>query len=85
MNWEVRLTKEAQKELNRIPAFYQTKIILAFQCLAQDPFSGKKLNGKLSGLYTYRVWPYRIIYKLYKNQLLIIIIHITHRQGAYKR
>lgn len=41
MNWEVRLTKEAQKELNRIPAFYQTKIILAFQCLAQDPLAAR--------------------------------------------
>ncbi|MBU4299512.1 type II toxin-antitoxin system RelE/ParE family toxin [Patescibacteria group bacterium] len=35
------------------------------------------------GAYSYRVWPYRIIYRIYKNLLLIIVIRIGHRQGVY--
>jgi mRNA-degrading endonuclease RelE of RelBE toxin-antitoxin system len=53
--------------------------------IADNPFIGKKLDGKLTGLYSYQVWPYRIIYKIYKHILLIVVIRISHRQRAYKK
>jgi addiction module RelE/StbE family toxin len=85
MEWEVRIEKGARKELDKIPLQYQKKVLVALPIIASDPFIGKKLSGKLNGLYSYQVWPYRIIYKIYKNILLvIIIIHIGHRQSAYK-
>lgn len=82
--WEVRLEKKAQKELNRIPLHNQEKILAILLTIARDPYLGKKLAGKFAGVYSYRVWPYRIIYKIYKKTLLIIIIRIAHRQGVYK-
>ncbi len=85
MAWDVRIEKEAQKELDKIPYSYREKIIAVLSHLSSNPYIGKKLSGKLKNLYTYRVWPYRIIYKLYKKQLLIIIIHVAHRQGVYKK
>jgi mRNA interferase RelE/StbE len=84
MEWEIKFKKEAQKELDRIPIQYQRKFLAILPIIASDPFVGKKLNGKLAGLYSYRVWPYRIIYKIYKKVLVVIIIHIGHRQGIYK-
>lgn len=84
MEWEVRIEKGARKELDKIPLQYQKKVLVALPIIASDPFIGKKLSGKLNGLYSYQVWPYRIIYKIYKNILLVIIIHIGHRQSAYK-
>jgi mRNA-degrading endonuclease RelE of RelBE toxin-antitoxin system len=53
--------------------------------LASDPYVGKKLDGKYSGLYSLRVWPYRIIYSVIKNELMVSVIGIEHRQGVYKR
>ncbi len=84
MAWEVRIEKRARKELDKIPLRYQKKVLATLLIIASDPYIGKKLSGKLNGLYSYQVWPYRIIYKIYKNILLIVIIHIGHRQGAYK-
>ena len=83
MKWEVKFEKKAQKELDRIPIQYQKKILAILPIIADNPFVGKKLEGELTGLYSYRVWPYRIIYKIYKNILVVVIIHIGHRQGVY--
>jgi len=83
MAWEIRFEKKVQKELGRAPIQYQKKILAILPIIADNPFVGKKLEGELTGLYSYRVWPYRIIYKIYKNILVVVIIHIGHRQGVY--
>lgn len=84
MAWEVRFEKKARKELDKIPIHYQKRILAILPIIAADPFVGKKLDGELTGLYSYRVWPYRIIYKIYKKVLVVVIIRIGHRQGVYK-
>jgi mRNA-degrading endonuclease RelE of RelBE toxin-antitoxin system len=53
--------------------------------LAENPLSGKPLQAEYEGLYSLRVWPYRIIYKILKQKLIIEVIEIKHRQGAYKQ
>ena len=83
MKWELRIQKAAQKELSRISIKYQRKIVGVFPIIADDPFVGKNLQGRLSGSYSYPVPPYRIIYKMYKKMLVVVIIKIGHRQGIY--
>jgi mRNA-degrading endonuclease RelE of RelBE toxin-antitoxin system len=56
----------------------------ALDAIEANPFFGKPLHGKYAGQYSVRVWPYRIIYKIYKSELLILVIEFDHRQGAYK-
>ncbi len=44
----------------------------------------KKLQEKKEVLYRLRLRSYRIIYKKKEDKLLILIIHITTREDAYK-
>lgn len=83
MSWEIKLERRAEKDLERIPEHHQKRVLATLSVLAADPFLGKKLQGELRGLYSYRVWPYRIIYKPQKRLLIIVIIRISHRQGSY--
>ncbi|MCX6713107.1 MAG: type II toxin-antitoxin system RelE/ParE family toxin [Candidatus Vogelbacteria bacterium] len=62
-----------------MPEAYKLRIREALREIVADPFSGKKLDGKHKGEYSARVWPYRIIYKIYKKELLILIIDVDHR------
>lgn len=84
MSYTVRLEPKAEKHLAKIPKQFQNKIKLALVALQDDPFLGKKLFGKYKDLYSIRVWPYRIVYKIYKSILLIVVVDIDHRQGVYK-
>jgi len=42
------------------------------------------LEGEYRGQWSLRVWPYRIIYRVEKRKLIVLILEIAHRQGAYK-
>ncbi len=83
MEYQVKIKPSAQKELNKLPKDDYYKILIALTAIAKDPFSGKKLKGKLKNQWSVRVWPYRIIYSIYKSKLLVIVIKIGHRQGVY--
>lgn len=83
MVWCVRLAKKAEKDFANLPIKYRKKVFAVLAGLASDPFLGKKLNGELKELYSCRVWPYRIIYKVYKIELVVIVIRVGHRQGIY--
>ena len=73
----------AQKNLKKIDRRYQARLVNAMRELGSDPFLGKPLVGDLSGFYSLRVWPYRIIYQLLKKEGVLFIVAIEHRQGAY--
>lgn len=84
MKYRVRLKPKAEKELNNLPRRDYYRIIAALVSLAGDPFIGKKLEGRYKDYYSLRVWPYRIIYQIYKKELLVFVIRIGHRQEVYK-
>ena len=44
----------------------------------------KKLQGQKELLYRLKLRSYRVIYKKYEDKLLILVLHVTTREGAYK-
>ncbi|MEK7657867.1 MAG: type II toxin-antitoxin system RelE/ParE family toxin [Patescibacteria group bacterium] len=84
MNYQVKLKPSAEKELSKFSQKDYYRIMATLTGLAVNPFIGKKLEGKYKGYYSIRVWPHRIIYQIYKKELLIFIICIGHRRGVYK-
>jgi mRNA-degrading endonuclease RelE of RelBE toxin-antitoxin system len=75
--------KKVQKEIDEIPNLYRQKIIATLSGIASDPFCGKKLEGARKGQRSIRVWPYRIIYAIIKEDLVVLVITVGHRQGIY--
>ncbi|MFZ3073672.1 MAG: type II toxin-antitoxin system RelE/ParE family toxin, partial [Minisyncoccales bacterium] len=74
MEYQLRIKPSAEKELNKLPQKDYYRALAAFSVIAGNPFAGKKLTGKRSGQWSMRIWPYRIIYSIYKKELLILII-----------
>jgi len=81
---EVELSDKAKRQLKKLPKDQQKKVVRKLQLLESFPFSGKTLSGDFSGKYSFRAWPYRIIYLIDKKQKLVEIVTIEHRQGVYK-
>ncbi|OGK19016.1 hypothetical protein A3D80_03480 [Candidatus Roizmanbacteria bacterium RIFCSPHIGHO2_02_FULL_40_13b] len=84
MAYQVKLKPTVEKKLKKIPKKEYNRILSAFISLSINPLIGKKLEGEYKGSYSFRMWPYRIIYQIYQHQLLILVIKIGHRQGVYK-
>jgi len=82
--YKVEFSRQAMKDLSKLPEQYKRRAQEKIDSIALDPLIGKPLEGEYKGLYSFRMWPYRIIYKIVKNKLLIEIIKVPHRQSAYK-
>ena len=80
----VVLSKNAQKEYERLPKSDQKKILKKLTSLEQNPYLGKKLIGEFTGVYSVHAWPYRIIYDINQAAKRVEIHKIAHRQGVYK-
>lgn len=83
MAFRVVLKPSAEKAFAKLPRPARLRLLAVLAVLQRDPWRGKKLAGKYRGLYSLRVWPYRIIYIIIRQELLVIIIRIGHRQGVY--
>lgn len=81
---KVALSKDAQKQYQRLPKPQKIKIQKKLTELERNPCVGKKLEGELKSVYSLRAWPYRILYEINENQQMIEVHKIAHRQGAYK-
>lgn len=79
---EVRLTKNAEKDFSKLPKSAQKKVIKKLKALETSPRLGKPLVGDLKGYWSARAWPYRIIYQI--HQQLIVVHTIAHRKEVYR-
>jgi addiction module RelE/StbE family toxin len=78
---KIRYEQAAYKDLKKIPIHKRRKVFRKVEHISQNPYVGKKLEGKYKGLRSQRVWPYRIVYEISKSQ--INIYSIKHRQSSY--
>ena len=83
MLYRIVLPKKAQKDLDSIDQRYCDRVKASLIALSHDPFMGKKLEGEYCGCYSYRVWPYRIIYYIEKRKVIVVIVRVGHRQSVY--
>jgi mRNA interferase RelE/StbE len=52
--------------------------------IARDPFAGKPLAGPFKGIYSRRIGVIRILYKPYKDRLIVVVLDIAHRREVYR-
>ena len=44
----------------------------------------KRLQGQKEELYRLKLRSYRVVYKKYEDKLVILVVHVTTRESAYK-
>ena len=71
----LRLDRKMQERIKK----YMTKI-----SMLKDPRSrGKGLTSNLSGLWRYRVGDYRILCRIFDDELVITVVEVAHRSMIY--
>ena len=84
--YHIRLTKGAEKSILKIsqslPAISR-KIYNQIEILKTNPHLGMKLQGSDRETRRIRIGNTRIIYEVYDDHLVIVIVYIGPRGGAY--
>ncbi len=83
MRFQVIVKPTAEKAIESVPKEYRARTMRAIDALATDPYLGKPLHGKRAGQFSYRIGPYRIIYRIEKNLLIVFVIDFGGRGGVY--
>jgi mRNA interferase RelE/StbE len=85
-SYNVKIKNSAQKEIRKLPSKdLREKIIDIIDGLYANPVpeDSKKIKGS-NNIYRIRQGVYRIVYQVYKSDLLIMVIRVHHRKDAYK-
>lgn len=83
--FKILYANEAKKAIDKLPLKKKRQIKDAIERIAQNPQIGKHLTHELTGLLSYRSGAYRIIYRIYHKEILVLILTVTHRKESYKK
>ena len=83
--YEIEIGRLAQRALKRITPELNRRIAAAIDALADNPRPNgcKKLVGRANH-YRVRVGDWRISYAIYDDRLLILVVEVSPRGGAYR-
>ena len=86
MTYEVEITPESLRHLNRLPEKVRAAVIEAiFETIAKNPQrAGKTLRGELEGLYSARRGDFRVIYEIDEERTAIVVHPAQHRRSVYR-
>jgi mRNA interferase RelE/StbE len=81
----IELLPSAARELRKAPANVQHRLVRAIDRLAAEPGppDGHKLLGA-EDVWRIRVGDYRILYQVFDEVLLIVIVRMGHRRDVYR-
>lgn len=84
--YRVEFAGTARRDLRGVPPRIVPAIIeFVYGDLARSPRRvGKPLQRDLQGLWGARRGPYRVIYEILDERLLVLVIHIAHRADVYR-
>lgn len=80
---KLRITDRAAALLRTLHPNIKKKVRASFHAIMTNPYAGKALTEELSGLRSYRVRRYRIIYRLVKERQ-IEIVAVGPRERIYE-
>lgn len=86
MPFEVEITPEGLRNLNRLPEKVRAAVIeTILGTIAENPHrAGKPLRGELEGLYSARRGDFRIIYEIDDDAQIVLVHRAQHRGTAYR-
>ncbi len=84
MTYAIEMKPAARRELASLPVDVRQRVDARILALATDPRPPgvKKLVGE-ENRWRIRVGDYRVIYEIHDKILLVLVVRVRHRSGAY--
>ncbi len=85
MKYTIEFSHIAFKSFQKLPKSESLRILKKTEMLIENPYPNgfKKLQGE-ENLYRIRSGDYRILYKIYDEKLIILVVNVGHRKEIYK-
>ena len=86
MTFSIHLTTAAQKFLKKAEEEVYNRVVAKLREMQEDPFpaDAKRVHGRQEKVFRVRVGDYRILYLVYIDRNVILVVNIDHRSTVYK-
>ncbi|MGQ9683401.1 MAG: type II toxin-antitoxin system RelE family toxin [Anaerolineae bacterium] len=82
--WRIRLSRQAEKLLERLPRDVRARMDRVVRSLADDPYPSASVRlESREGLYRIRVGGWRILYSVIEQELVVLAVRIAGRGSVY--
>jgi mRNA interferase RelE/StbE len=84
VTYAVNILRAARGQLAKIAEQDRNRIIAAIRALANvpRPHGCKKLSGRSA--WRIRVGTYRVLYEIYDERLVVVVVSVGHRKDVYR-
>lgn len=82
--YNIEIKKSAAKEIKKLPAKNINGVIKILDELAGNPRPEGCLKLSNNEKYRIRFGVYRLLYEIYDDRLLIIVVKVAHRKDVYR-
>ncbi|MEE9451522.1 MAG: type II toxin-antitoxin system RelE/ParE family toxin [Gammaproteobacteria bacterium] len=87
MTWTIKFDDRAKKEFKRLDKHTQRTIIRYLRERIESSNNprqyGKSLSANKTGLWRYRIGDYRLVCAIQDNELVVLVLRVTHRRHVY--
>lgn len=88
MDYKIRYSKSADKDLSKLPKFVACRIVkkTRFFLRGSKPLVyAKKLDGVLESFYRFRVGDYRVVFRVERGSriVVLVVLRVAHRRDVY--
>ena len=84
-DYRLLVTPPTHRGLDRLPAAAAVVEFLLGDFLRDPRRVGKPLRGELTGTWSARRGPYRVVYSIDEPARLVAVLRIDHRADVYRR
>ena len=83
--YRIEIKKSAVKEISKLPKTDLKKVLRKIELLSENPRPHGAIKLSAEEKYRLRVGKYRILYQIFDNKLVIVVVKVRHRKDVYKK
>jgi mRNA interferase RelE/StbE len=85
MSYSVEFSTAARRQLRRLHQEIQSRLVREIEKLADNPrpVGYKMLKGE-APRYRIRVGDYRVVYRIYDDVVVVLVVAVGHRREVYR-
>ncbi|MGD0204650.1 MAG: type II toxin-antitoxin system RelE/ParE family toxin [Candidatus Bathyarchaeia archaeon] len=84
MPYKLIFMRSFTKQFDKLPKTAKEQVLKGLEKAASDPYAGTKLQGKLAGLWRWRMGKYRAIYTIDEKESNLVFVDVGLRKSIYE-
>ena len=84
MPYKLIFLRSFTKQFDKLPKTGKEQVVKGLEKTASEPYAGIRLQGKLAGLWRWRMGKYRVIYQIDEKEGNLVFVDVGLRKSIYE-